>query len=202
MNVSTEDCDADVSSDWQSGPNAVAFPASIGMEECDCDVAADDHVRSLETAVLLHEIRADALRTAGMYDEYLMLCKRALQQVGTMQFHNRVFDKLTFSANPSRLEGLANVATAERLRSEIEAAAIADYEARFSAEATCVTAVNVRSVCCGGIWQAVVATGNGSRVWYRVEIDEDEFELVCLDDCDVTKDDRYSVITDIGCIAV
>lgn len=202
MSMSLEDCEATVASDWQSSPTLVPFPASNGMEECDCEVAPDDSVRSLETAVLLNEIRADALRAADLYDDYIRLCKRALQQVGTLQFHNRVFDKLTFSANPSRLEGLANVATSERLRSEIEDATIADYEERFDAEPTCVTVVNVRSVCCGGIWQAVVAKGSGSRVWYRVEIEEDEFELVYLEDCDIETDDRFSVITDIACIAV
>jgi hypothetical protein len=198
MNETVDECEVDAS-------NLVAFPANNGMDGCDvddCGAATDDQVRSLETAVLLHEIRADALRAAGLYDEYIVLCKRALQQVGTLQFHNRVFDKLTFSANPSRLEGLANVATSERLRADIEAATIADYEERFDALPTSVTAVNVRSVCCGGIWQAVVATGNGSRIWYRVEVIDDAFKLECLEGCDVGKDDRYSLITDIGCIAV
>jgi hypothetical protein len=174
----------------------------------DCDDSCSDSSRSnggqcLEKYVLLNEIRADALREAGLYDDYIRLCQRALQQVGTFGVHNRVFDSFTMLACDDRfgqrVTGLRNAAAFERLRPAIESAAMDDYEAQSGVRPHSATAVNVRSACCDGIWQAVaIDGGDESRVWYRVEFaEDDEFDCVCLDG-DLEMDDRFSIIQDMS----
>lgn len=180
--------------------NPVMLPMDCifkGLEN-DCEELSEDKVRSLETALLLNEIRIDALRAAGLHDQYNELCLQALQKVGTLQFHNRVFNKFLFEANLACVQGISNVPTLERLRGDIEAVAAVDYEERFGAAPQQVAALNIRSACCDGVWQAVVASDDSTRIWYRVEIVDDEFELEYLEDCDIELDDRFTVIADIS----
>lgn len=199
MSVSLEDRDSSVSCNVRTTANSTCCTDDIVNGDAGCDsVPTLNYQRSLETAVLLHEVRADALRAAGLDDEFFSLCQRALQKVGMLPFHNRVFDKLLFSANLAQIEGIRNVPTLERLRTDIEAAAAADYEERFGTAPQHVAAVNIRSACCDGIWQAVVACGDGFRAWYRVEIIDDEFEIEFLEGTDLEIDDRFTVIADMA----
>ncbi|MGE3243321.1 MAG: hypothetical protein AB7G28_02805 [Pirellulales bacterium] len=158
----------------------------------------------LEKYVLLNEIRADALRETGLYDEYILLCKRALQQVGTFAFHERVFDSFTNLAFDNltgyRADGLRNAAALERQRAAIELKALAEFRQQFGAEPVGATAVNVRSACCNGLWQAVaVDNRDGSRVWYKVEfLDDNDYVFLYIEDCDIATDSRYSIIEDLS----
>jgi len=205
MSISMEVCDGakTAASDLNFSPH-LSFVAG----DDDCDDGRPSSSRSkgdqcLEKYVLLNEIRADALREAGLYYDYIRLCQRALQQVGTFAFHERLFDSFTMLACDDefgrRVTGLRNAAAFERLRSAIESAAMDDYEAQFGMRLNSATAVNVRSACCDGIWQAVaIDGGDESRVWYRVELaEDDEFECVCLDG-DLEVDDRFSIIQDMS----
>lgn len=169
-------------------------PSSCGTNGDEC----------LEKYVLLNEIRADALREAGLYDVYIRLCQQALQQVGTFAFHERLFDNFTLLACDEvtgyRAESLCNSALLERQRPALEEEAATDFEARFGAEPLNVTAVHVRSNCCNEIWHAVVCDAiDGSREWYQVEfLDDGSYLCAYLDHCDVESDDRYSIIEDLS----
>jgi hypothetical protein len=161
----------------------------------------------LEQLVLLNEIRADALRATGLYDDYIALCERAMRQVGMFELHERVFKDLAETAGDDEygylVNGLRDAATCERLRVTIESAAMDDYESRFGVRPHKATAVNVRCIHSNEIWQAVAVVGAGrSKVWYRVEFsDGNEYTFLCLDDYDVANSDQFTIIYDIACIA-
>jgi hypothetical protein len=144
----------------------------------------------IEMGTLLDELRTDALQSAGLYDEYIRLCERALRQAGTLDTYDRLIVRYELLARQKlvfdRVLGIHYAPALERLRTEIEAQASADYESRFGVAPHSVKAVNVRSEG-ESYWQAVrITKADGASAWYYVDMaDDDDFICEFLDDFDL-----------------
>jgi hypothetical protein len=154
----------------------------------------------LEIAAILNELRFDALRAAGLYDEFVALCLRALRQVGNWKIHDRLFNRYLLLSHDElvvdRILGIRYAASLDRLGSLIEENAAQVHQERLGTASIDAVAVNIRNNDQNLIWQAVRITGeDGTVSWYRVNFhDDEEFECEPFDGLDPDRDAQSTIV--------